>query len=154
MKVRSSPLISWLSLVLAAAALGLAGCSSTATTKTASNPMSQPPPKVIDLQRGMTPDQVQALLGTPTEVNVAEPSAANIAVWIYRRHIGSRVDAVAPTMVSEPWIDPITSQLFYIESPEASERRVDFIEELTLYFASGQLTEANRTVKREYQFSH
>jgi hypothetical protein len=139
---------SFLSLSLALAGLILVGCASTATRS------SDESGKIIDLKRGMTMSQVQALIGKPAEIRSPERTNSPVEVWVYHRKIGARVDAVAPTVTEEPWIDPITNQLFYLESPEASERRVEFIEELTLYFASGLLTEANRTVRQESQFTH
>lgn len=141
-------------LAAAAAALLIAGCASSPTANTKQNAGPRADAKIIDLQRGMTPAQVEALLGKPAEVKAPDvKSNVDIEVWVYRRNVGSRVDAVAPTMMEEPWVDPLTGILYYLERPQSSERRVDFIEELHLYFASGQLTEANRTVKREYQFS-
>jgi hypothetical protein len=125
----------------------LGGCATSAQTTTEEA-------TVIDLRRGMTREQVKAILGDPAEVQVPQvESSANIEVWVYRRNVGSRVDSVAPTIMTEPWVDPLTGTLYYLERPNPSERRVDFLEELHLYFASGVLTEANRSVRRDYKFS-
>lgn len=128
----------------------LSGCATSPEAQTAAAPSAA---KVIDLKRGMTPEQVRAILGEPAEVQVPQVSNnIDIVVWVYRRNAGSRVDSVAPTIMMEPWVDPLTGILYNLERPNPSERRVDFIEELHLYFASGELSEAKRSILREYKF--
>ena len=68
--------------VLLLASCLLAGCA------TSSGPAAPARVRLADLTKGLTPDEVRALWGEPTETRALHPDADNSIVWVYRRQTG------------------------------------------------------------------
>lgn len=143
-------LSTWLTLAGLAVAFALGGCASSTTTARSNQEPEHP---AAALRRGMSPAQVELIMGKPDEVRHVANQGSTIDIWLYRRAIGSRVEGIAPTVVEVPWVDPVTGELKLLREPLNSEQRIDFVEELSVYLASGQLADVRRTVMRERSFS-
>jgi len=121
-------------------ALGLTGCESPT-----SQPAEQPTPGSISV--GMTPAEVQGVLGEPAEVVADEVSVPPVQMWVYRNELPSEFRDVMTRMEEIPFVNPRSGVMTTIEEPVTSQERIDRIEVLTLLFQGNQLAKINRQVE-------
>lgn len=101
----------------------------------------------------MTPAETDQILGKPDSVRREMIDGIEIEVRVHQRFLGSRMDMTSPTLEEEPWIDPITNELKQLKVPSSTPQRTDQIEEITLYFSSGQLAEVRSSTFTRRSFS-
>ncbi len=143
--MRSNRFLLWLTL----GGLALTGCAGTSPAPTA-----QPGAAATDpwqtLTRGMTADQVRAILGKPREVRPMQTQGGEI--WVYERTAGTDVDLVATRTEDQPYIDPISGQQRTVSSPVYSRELRTVTQELNLLIYEGKLVSWKASLRRERRF--
>jgi outer membrane protein assembly factor BamE (lipoprotein component of BamABCDE complex) len=141
----------------------LAGCatpppsSSAAGGKTAAvAPATEPAGPESALKRGMTPEEVKAIMGEPAEIKPMKSPAGAAEIWVYLRRSQGRTQQImvgtksTPMMTTNSNGDLVTTQT--IEEP-ILRQQIEIIDEtVSLLIFEGRYTEQNRTIQKHLEF--
>jgi hypothetical protein len=133
------------------APLMLGGCATSATPDATREREAQTLASV--LQKGMTPEEVRALLGEPVQVRPVQSPAGKAERWVYRRRGGQVVNLQQTSTQDVPFVDPITGETRTMAEPVYSHVTTTVIEETHLLWVNGRLEtwETLRRGEHDYQ---
>jgi hypothetical protein len=100
-----------------------------------------PAAKVNAIAKGMTADEVRALLGAPERVEPYSSAGATAKVWIYTLAVETKFHQVSTGMQEIPSYDPITGAATVIREPIMANRRVKRYTTLELLMVDDRLVE-------------
>jgi len=105
------------------------------------------------LHKGMTADQVRAVLNEPDEVRPVPSSNGRAEAWLYRTRIPKGSDLVPGKTESRPYFDPFTGMTRDIQEPVYTHETVTQLEQLNLLMFGGRLEHwvVTRDVERSLQ---
>jgi hypothetical protein len=100
-----------------------------------------PAAKVNAIARGMSADEVRALLGTPEHVQPYGSRGGNAKIWIYNLAVQRTFHQVSSGIREVPAFDPITGASIVVREPIMTNRRVKRYTTLELLMIDDRLME-------------
>ncbi len=135
--------------------LTLAGCSTPGPETSAAEPVA-PTLGVSRLQRGMTADEVRALLGKPDQAAMTPTREGMAQLWTYRRRV-LRLNQVAASTIAVPvYKGPgmgDANNIGTIDKPTDSNEHVILMQTIKVMLLDGKVAEwkvSEREIGRTY----
>ena len=135
-------------LVLGALLPWFSGCANTPAS--GAGPATSPketnarPNPFEAVKKGMTAEQVRALVGKPEQIKPFKDGELHSEVWVYQRVISEEARMVAVTTQEIPVTNPLTGQTSLVAEPVMSHEFIKVSEITELLMIDGRLIEWKR----------
>ena len=100
-----------------------------------------PAAKVNAITKGMTGEEVRAVLGAPERIEPFSSAGTNAKVWIYTLAVETRFHQISTGVQEIPAYDPITGASTVIREPIMANRRVKRYTTLELLMVEDRVVE-------------
>lgn len=119
--------------IAVAIAIGQMGCA-TKTAPSTSDPFTM-------LHKGMSAEQVRALVGEPRTIKPGESADMKVELWTYTRKIWTTTTTEATRTREVPYFDPFINAIRMVPEPDYQPLTIDVVERITLVMIEDQISQ-------------